>query len=190
MAVAHYQFEAIHPFTDGNGRTGRILNSLILIQEGLLSLPILSLSRYILSQRADYYRLLLNVTVEQDWESWILYILKGVEEIARWTIAKIATIRALFEHTQTYVRQQLPKIYSYELVSLIFELAHCRIANVVNAGIAKRQSASMYLKQLVEIGVLIEVTVGKEKLFIHPKLMRLLTNDNNEINRYEVINGG
>lgn len=189
MAVTHYQFEAIHPFTDGNGRTGRILNSLILIQEGLLTLPILYLSRYILSHRANYYRLLLNVTVTQDWESWILFILKGVEETALWTIDKIAQIRALFEHTQLYIRQRLPKIYSYELVSLIFELPYCRIVNLVNDGIVKRQSASLYLKQLVDIGVLVEVPTAKEKLFIHPKLMRLLTTDNNGFKPYEMFGG-
>lgn len=184
MAVAHYQFEAIHPFTDGNGRTGRIVNSLFLIQEGLLTLPILYLSRYIIRHKTDYYCLLLKVTREQDWESWILYILKGIEETATWTTAKIAAIRALSEHTTEYVRQELPKIYSYELVSLIFELPYCRIGNLVDAGIAKRQAASQYLKQLVEIGVLVEASSAKEKLFIHPKLMQLLTEDGNQFKPY------
>jgi Fic family protein len=184
MAVAHYQFEAIHPFTDGNGRTGRIVNSLFLIQEGLLTLPILYLSRYIIQNKTDYYRLLLQVTREQDWESWIIYILKGVEETATWTTAKIAAIKALSEHTVEYVRNKLPKIYSHELVSLIFELPYCRISSLGEAGIAKRQAASQYLKQLVEIGVLIEAPVSKEKLFIHPKLMQLLTKDSNEFKPY------
>lgn len=184
MAVAHYQFEAIHPFTDGNGRTGRIVNSLFLIQEGLLTLPILYLSRYIIQNKTDYYRLLLQVTSEQDWESWIIYILKGVEETATWTTAKIAAIKALSEHTVEYVRNKLPKVYSHELVSLIFELPYCRISSLGEAGIAKRQAASQYLKQLVEIGVLIEAPVSKEKLFIHPKLMQLLTKDSNEFKPY------
>jgi Fic family protein len=184
MAVAHYQFEAIHPFTDGNGRTGRIVNSLFLIQEGLLTLPILYLSRYIIQNKTDYYRLLLQVTREQDWESWIIYILKGVEETATWTTAIIAAIKALSEHTVEYVRNKLPKIYSHELVSLIFELPYCRISSLGEAGIAKRQAASQYLKQLVEIGVLIEAPVSKEKLFIHPKLMQLLTKDSNEFKPY------
>ncbi|NOT11015.1 MAG: Fic family protein [Methylococcaceae bacterium] len=185
MAVGHYQFEAIHPFTDGNGRTGRVVNSLFLIQEGLLTLPILYLSRYIIQHKADYYRLLLQVTREQDWESWIIYVLKGVEETATWTTAKIAAIKALSEHTADYIRHQLPKVYSYELVSLIFELPYCRISNLADAGIAKRQAASHYLKQLVEIGVLIEAPVTKEKVFIHPKLMQLLTRDGNDFKRYE-----
>lgn len=184
MAVGHYQFEAIHPFTDGNGRTGRILNSLFLIQENLLTLPILYLSRYIIQHKADYYRLLQGVTRDQDWEAWILYILKGVEETALWTGAKIAAMRALFEHTSAFVRVALPKIYSHELASLIFELPYCRISSLTEAGIAKRQTASQYLKQLVEIGVLVEVPVSKEKLFIHPKLMQLLTQDINAFQPY------
>ena len=184
MAVTHYQFEAIHPFTDGNGRTGRIVNSLFLIQEGLLTLPILYLSRYIIQHKADYYRLLLQVTREQDWEAWIIYVLKGVEETATWTTAKIAAIRTLSDHTMEYVRNKLPKVYSHELVSLIFELPYCRISSLAEAGIAKRQAASQYLKQLVEIGVLIEAPVTKEKLFIHPKLMQLLSKDSNEFKPY------
>ena len=184
MAVTHYQFDAIHPFTDGNGRTGRIVNSLFLIQEGLLTLPILYLSRYIIRNKADYYRLLLQVTREQDWEAWIIYVLKGVEETATWTTAKIAAIRALSEHTVEYVKNKLPKVYSHELVSLIFELPYCRISSLAEAGIAKRQAASQYLKQLVEIGVLIEAPVTKEKLFIHPKLMQLLSKDSNEFKPY------
>jgi Fic family protein len=185
MAVGHYQFEAIHPFTDGNGRTGRVLNSLFLIQEGLLTLPILYLSRYIIQNKADYYRLLLQVTREDDWESWLLYLIKGVEETASWTTAKIATIRALSDHTTDYVRASLPKVYSHELVSLLFQLPYCRISSLTEAGIAKRQTASQYLKQLVEIGVLAEIDAGKEKVFIHPKLMLLLTRDSNEFVPYE-----
>lgn len=184
MAIGHYQFEAIHPFTDGNGRTGRVFNSLFLIQEGLLTLPILYLSRYIIQHKTDYYRLLLQVTREQDWEAWIIYLLKGVEETAIWTTAKIAAIRALSDHTAEYVRNKLPKVYRHELVSLIFELPYCRISSLTEAGIAKRQTASQYLKQLVDIGVLVEAPVTKEKIFVHPKLMQLLTRDSNDFKRY------
>ena len=174
MAVGHYQFEAIHPFTDGNGRTGRVLNSLFLIYEGLLTLPILYLSRYIIENRVDYYRLLLEVTRDAVWEPWVLYVIEGVRQTADWTRAKIEAIRKLMEHTTDYVREQRSKVYSYELLSLIFELPYCRIQNVVDVGIAKRQAASRYLKELVEIGVLEERTVGREKLFIHPKYLNLL----------------
>ena len=184
MAIGHYQFEAIHPFTDGNGRTGRVLNTLFLIQEGLLNLPILYLSRYIIAHRADYYRLLLDVTRDNAWEPWLLYMLSAVEETARWTCVKIAAIRRLAEHTTQFVRAQLPKTYSRELVDVIFEQPYCRISNVVDKQIAQRQAASRYLKELVSIGVLQEVQVGKEKLFIHPKLMQLLTRDDNNFTPY------
>ncbi|MDP1644953.1 MAG: Fic family protein [Thiobacillus sp.] len=184
MAVGHYQFEAIHPFDDGNGRTGRVLNSLFLIQEGLLSLPILYLSHYIIQHKADYYRLLHQVTAEQTWEEWLLYLLRGVEDTARWTTAKIAAIRALADHTATQVREQLPNIYSRELVDTIFEQPYCRIDNLVEKGIAKRQTASVYLKKLVEIGVLVEQQAGREKLFIHPKLMQLLLHEQNTFEPY------
>jgi len=184
LAVGHYQFEAIHPFTDGNGRTGRILNILFLIQEDLLTLPILYLSRYIIANKQDYYRLLLDVTREQAWEPWVLFMLRVVEETSRWTTAKIAAIRGLSEHTRQHVRASLPKIYSRELVDVIFEQPYCRIANLVDKDIAQRQAASRYLKDLVELGVLREIKVGKEKLFLHPKLMHLLTRDGNEFAPY------
>lgn len=187
LAIGHYQFEAIHPFTDGNGRTGRVLNSLFLIQEGLLTLPILCLSRYIIENQAGYYRLLRNVTSDKEWEPWLLYIIKGVEETANWTTAKIDAINALSIHTTHYVRKRLPKIYSHELINLIFRLPYCRISNLISEGIAKRQTASSYLKKLTEIGVLAETETTKEKLFVHPKLIALLTTENNDFTPYEPL---
>jgi len=185
MAAAHFQFEAIHPFTDGNGRTGRVLNSLFLIEEQLLTLPILYLSRFIIANKHDYYRLLLDVTRRNAWEPWVLFMLEGVEDTAIWTTAKIGAIRQLAGHTIEYVRRRAPKIYSRELVDVIFEQPYCRIANLEAAGIAKRQTASKYLKALAAIGVLEEHASGREKLFIHPKLMRLLNRDDNEFVPYE-----
>lgn len=186
MAVAHYQFEAIHPFTDGNGRTGRVINILYLIQQDLLGLPILYLSRHIIAHKADYYRLLLDVTRHGAWEPWILFMLQAVEETARWTTAKIAAIRSLAEHTAHYIREKQAKIYSRELVDVIFEQPYCRISNLVDKKIAQRQAASGYLKELVSIGVLRELQVGREKLFTHPKLMQLLTRDNNQFEAYSM----
>ncbi len=187
LAIAHYQFEAIHPFTDGNGRTGRIINSLFLIQQDLLTLPILYLSRYVIDNRADYYRFLQGVTAHGNWEAWVLYVIKGVEVTARWTTAKISAINELERHTSDYVRSRLPKIYSHELINMIFSLPYCRINDVVEAGIAKRQTASSYLKQLVDAGVLAEVVSGKEKLFLHPKLYDVLTTDNNDFEAYDYV---
>ena len=177
MAVGHYQFEAIHPFTDGNGRTGRVLNSLYLVQTELLTLPILYLSRQIIARKSEYYRLLLAVTCDQAWEPWLLHMIEAVEETARWTTAKIAAIRRLAEHTRNYVRTARPKIYSQELIDVIFAQPYCRISDLGEAGIAKRQTASSYLKELVTLGVLQERKVGREKLFVHPRLMTLLTTD-------------
>lgn len=185
MAVMHYQFEAIHPFADGNGRTGRILNILYLVQEGLLTLPILYLSRYIIANKSQYYSGLLAVTREQAWEPWLLYMLEAIESTAQWTTQKIISIRDLSDHTADYVREQLPKIYSRELINTIFEQPYCRISNLVEANIAKRQTASEYLKKLVGIGVLVEQPVGRERLFIHPKLIQLITRDSNQIQPYE-----
>lgn len=175
MAVAHYQFEAIHPFTDGNGRTGRILNLLFLVEQELLELPILYLSRAIIHRKADYYRLLLAVTRRDAWEDWVLYMLEAVEETARWTTHRIHAIRQLMCETARFVRAEAYGAYSHELVDLIFVQPYCRIQNVVEAGIAKRQTAAVYLKKLCKVDVLEELKVGREKLFINSRLMRLLT---------------
>lgn len=187
MAITHYQFEAIHPFSDGNGRTGRILNSLLLIEKGLLGLPILYLSRYIIKHKADYYRLLLAVTSQAAWEDWILYMLEGVEDTAKWTIAKIEAIKKLAAHTKDYIQATLPSIYSHELVALLFEQPYTRILSLEKEGIAKRQTASRYLQALTGIGILNEIHIGRDKLFIHPKLMDLLSGDNNQFTAYRHI---
>ncbi len=179
MAIQHYQFEAIHPFSDGNGRTGRILNILFLVEHGLLDSPILYLSRYIIANKAAYYRLLLHVTAEQAWVPWILFILEGVEQTCNWTTEKIKSIRELMEHTAHFVQTKLPKIYSWELCELLFRQPYCRINNLVDAGIAKRQTASVYLKSLCDVGILQEIKSGRENLFVHPKYIELLTGDEN-----------
>ena len=184
MAVGHYQFEAIHPFIDGNGRTGRVLNILYLIQQDLLNLPILYLSRHVIAHKADYYRLLLSVTRDEAWEPWLVFMLQAVAVTSKWTTGKIAAIRALAEHTTEHVRTRLPKIYTRELVDVIFEQPYCRIGNLVDKGIGQRQAASRHLQELVKLGVLREMPLGKEKLFIHPKLMQLLSRDSNQFLPY------
>lgn len=174
MALMHYQFEAIHPFTDGNGRTGRILNILYLVQEGLLEIPVLFLSRFIIRNKSDYYKKLLNVTKEQKWEEWIHYMLDAVIETADWTKRKIESIDSLITTTKDLVKNKLPKIYSRELVDLIFVQPYCRIQNVIELGLVKRQTASTYLKELANIGILREFKTGKEKIYIHPAFIELL----------------
>lgn len=186
MAAGHYQFEAIHPFVDGNGRTGRVLNLLYLVEQGLLDMPVLYLSRHILRRKADYYRLLLAVTTESAWEPWLLFMLEGIADTARWTTAKIRAVRRLMENTAEHVKRTAPQIYSRELVDMIFVQPYCRIGNLVEAGIAQRQTASVYLKALAapEVGVLQEYKAGREKLFLHPKLMNLLTAEHHEFLTY------
>lgn len=184
MAIMHYQFEAIHPFTDGNGRTGRILNVLYLIEKKLLDLPILYLSRYIIQTKSDYYRLLQEVTSKENWEEWLTYILQGVAETSLWTTAKIRAIRDLKQKAAEFVKTEEPQIYSHELVEKIFEQPYCRISDLVDAGLAQRQTASTYLRKLVAAGVLVELKVGREKIFVHPALRRLLTSDVNTLDAY------
>lgn len=176
MAVAHYQFEAIHPFVDGNGRTGRILNILSLLQAGLLDIPVLYLSRFIIQHKQEYYRRLREVTESQDWEAWLLYMLAAVEETARWTTGRIMAIRDLFEKTIEVCRRELPAhVYSKELVELIFVQPYVKIAFVVDAGIAKRQTASVYLQELENLGILQGERHGRQIIYRHQALVEILS---------------
>lgn len=185
MAVAHYQFEAIHPYTDGNGRTGRILNSLFLVERGLIGTPVLYLSRYIIRNKREYYGHLLGVTRDASWEPWLLYVLDAVAETSRWTLAKVDAIRNLIETTREFVRTELPKLYSSELVDRLFVGPYCRIGHLVDAGLAHRATASRYLKRLAEAGVLEEQKHGREKLFVIVRLRRMLTTEGNHFAPFE-----
>lgn len=174
MAAAHYQFEAIHPFVDGNGRTGRILNILYLINTNLLEIPVLYLSRYIIRNKQQYYSFLRGVTENGEWEKWVLYMLKGVEETANWTRERIQKIRWLQDATIERCRKELPKIYSKELVEIIFRQPYARIQFLVEAGIAKRQTASVYLQELEKAGFLAGEKHGREIIYKHPALLQIL----------------
>jgi Fic family protein len=180
MAVAHYQFEAIHPFPDGNGRTGRILNILFLIEKELLDLPILYLSRSINDRRRDYYRLLLDVTTQQAWEPWVLYMLQAVDEMAMWTRSKIWAIKHLMAETVRHVQVAAPKIYKRELVELLFVQPYVRIGDLVEAGLGTRKTAAGHLNQLIAAGVLREEKEGRDKLFINVRFFDLLMGDSND----------
>ena len=174
LAVIHYQFEAIHPFTDGNGRTGRILNILYLIEVGLLDLPILYLSRYIIDNKNKYYAGLRKVTEKGEWEGWILYILAAVEHTARATRERILAIRDLLLKDVEKVKNQLPKIYSKDLLEVLYRQPYCKINILEEAGIAKRQTASVYLKELARIGILEPFKYGREIYYINNKFLDLL----------------
>lgn len=174
MAVAHYQFEAIHPFFDGNGRTGRILNVLYLVTQGLLELPILFLSKYIIENKPKYYNCLKDVTEKDAWEKWIIYVLTAVEEMAIYTQRKVDDIYESIQNTKRKVRKQLSKIYTRELIDVLYTLPYCKIASVEKAGIVKRQTAGEYLKKLSEIGVLEPFKVGKEVLYLNSEFYDIL----------------
>jgi Fic family protein len=175
MAVMHYQFEAIHPFSDGNGRTGRIINILYLVETGLLNLPILYLSRYIIQNKNNYYEGLRRVTEEGAWEEWILYILQAVEQTALQTSEKISAIRNLMETTALKIKMELPKVYRKELVELLFRQPYCKIKFLELEGIAARQTAASYLKQLEQIGVLHSMKRGTELYYLNVPFFELLT---------------
>jgi Fic family protein len=174
LAVLHYQFESIHPFYDGNGRTGRILNILYLILNGLLDIPILYLSSYIIKNKAEYYRLLNAVNKKNEWENWIIYILKAVEETSKQTIAQIKNIRELLDATIEEVKELAPKIYSKELVENIFEQPYSKIEFLTKKLGIERKAASRYLRKLKEIGILESKKVGKEMIYINTELIKLL----------------
>jgi len=185
MALGHYQFEAIHPFLDGNGRTGRVLNLLYLVDVGLLSQPVLCLSRYIIEHKADYYRLLMSVTRTGNWEAWVLFMLEAVRDTANWTIAKIDAMAALQRATAEHVKTALPQVYRHELIEILFTQPYCRIRNLVESGIAGRQPAARSLDRLVAIGVLENRGGGREKLFVNVRLMALLSEPGNDFPPFE-----
>lgn len=175
MAIAHYQFEAIHPFPDGNGRTGRVLNTLYLVERGLLGLPTLYLSRYIISNKAAYYEGLRRVTEEGAWEDWIVYILDGIERTANDTKERILGIRASLLEALDYARAQMGRRYRKELIELIFQQPFTRIAFLEQAGIARRDAASVHLRELERIGLLRSHKYGRDVLYFNETLFKLLS---------------
>ncbi len=175
LALIHYQFEAIHPFFDGNGRTGRIINILYLVMRGLLDLPVLYLSKYIIEHKAEYYRRLREITEKNAWEQWVLFMLNTVESTAALTAKRIVNIRALLQETLNFARNNLsPRVYSKELIELIFQQPYTKGKFLVDAGIAKRKTAADYLIELEKAGVLKRQKVGKENLYLNKKLYSLL----------------
>jgi Fic family protein len=175
MAVIHYQFEAIHPFSDGNGRTGRILNVLYLINKDLLGLPVLYLSRYIIQNKPDYYRLLREVTENQNWEGWIKFVLKGVGETAEMTLSKINAILKLKQDAQPIIKEALKASFSKELVDLLYSYPYIKTSILDENSIAKRQTAAEYLKKIEKTGLLHSVKLGKEVYYINQGLMSVLS---------------
>ena len=175
LAVLHYQFEAIHPFRDGNGRTGRILLILYLLQERLLEQPILFLSRYIIEHKKLYYEQLRGVTERGAWEAWILYVLRAVESTAETTVLRIEAIGDLLARMVEEGRLKLPKrTFSKELIEQLFVRPYCKIRHLEEAGLGNRVSSSRYLHDLAEAGLVTKTKAGKEILFVNGRLVKLL----------------
>jgi Fic family protein len=174
LAVSHYQFEAIHPFRDGNGRAGRILNILLMIQKDLLEVPILYLSAYIIETKDDYYTFLNRVTALKGWKEWLLYIFKCVEQTSLFTIKKINEIDSLFERTYSLVSRRLPHIRK-EVTEKIFEQPYISPRSLISGEIKSLNTAKKYLTQLTSLGILAPKKVGKEIIFINVDLFNLLS---------------
>ena len=176
LGLIHYQFEAIHPFPDGNGRTGRILIILFLIYEGLIDLPILYMSKYIIENKNEYYKLIRGVTEDKAWEPWILYMLDAVEYTSEYTSKKISEISDLMVETEELLRSKASsRIPVKELTELVFAQVYTKAKFVVEAGIAERQTAAEYLKELQKIGVLTVERIGRENIYKNIKLYHLLS---------------
>ncbi|WP_146341230.1 Fic family protein [Nesterenkonia sp. NBAIMH1] len=180
MAIAHYQFEAIHPFDDGNGRTGRVLNVLMLVAAGLLDFPVLYLSRFIIKNKNEYYRRLLGVTAEGAWTEWVGYMLEAVRETADSTLRKIEAIRELQNEMKHEIGDALASGGHVGLLDVLFEQPYCRIVNVMDACHVSRPTATRWLTALLDKGVLQDFRAGRERIFINTRFMELLVEDGQE----------
>ncbi len=177
MAIIHHQFESIHPFYDGNGRTGRIINILYLIQKKLLDLPVLYLSRYIIRNKNDYYRLLQKVRDTDEWEEWILYILDGVEKTANESIVLIKNIKNLMQHYKQTIRTQLPKLYTQDLLNNLFKYPYTKIEYFEKDFGISRSTAIRYLTALVKHKLLVKRKIGRDNFYINTPLFELLASN-------------
>ncbi len=175
MALIHYQFEAIHPFNDGNGRTGRIVNALYLVQQELLQQPVLYLSSYIVKYKTEYYQLLRGVTEKENWHDWVMYLLTAVIETAQLTTKKIRALLSLKEDFENQMKQALGSSFSYELLQLLFTIPYLKIELLEKRNIAHRQTASVWLKKLTEAKILKPQKMGRSTYYINYRLMELLS---------------
>ena len=174
LAISHYQFEAIHPFRDGNGRTGRILCILLLVQKGLIELPILYLSAFIINKKDDYYHLLNQVTSQRTWKNWILYILQAVEETSKYTIQKIEQIDRLYQTTTEFINTELPHIRK-ETIEKIFEQPYISPKSLIDQNVKSVNTAKKYLKEMEQLGITSPKKVGKEIIYINVDLLNILS---------------
>lgn len=176
MALLHYQFEAIHPFVDGNGRTGRILLLLYLKLSGLLEVPAIYLSEYIIQNKNDYYTKLRGVTENENWEDYILYMLDMIEQTASKGLKRLYLITQAIEEMSTNIKTKLPKMYSKDLVEILFRLPYTKRQNLIDDNLGNAKTVGNYLIALEQNGILESVKVGKEKLYLNQKLLKILEN--------------
>jgi Fic family protein len=172
MAIIHHQFETIHPFYDGNGRTGRILNILYMVSKGLLDIPVLYLSQYIIKNKSDYYRLLQEVREKKNWEEWIVFLLKGVEETSQQTIVLVEKIRDLMQEYKWFIRDNF-KFYSHDLLNNLFFYPYTKIEYLEKDLNISRQTASKYLDELTMVGILQKEKLGKVNFYINTRLVEI-----------------
>lgn len=175
MAIIHHQFESIHPFYDGNGRTGRIINILYLIKEDLLNLPILYISRYIIKKRQRYYELLQHVRDTNEWEEWVLYMLDAVESTSKETVVAIKQIKILMQYYKKRIRTEEPRMYSQDLINNIFRHPYTKIDQVMEDLQVSRATATKYLDVLVTMDLLKKIKVGRSNYYINTSLLGLLS---------------
>lgn len=173
MAIIHFQFESIHPFYDGNGRTGRIINMLYLVQKGLLDIPVLYLSRYIVRNKPRYYELLQRVRTHQDWGSWIIYMLEGVKQTSKGTIEDIIQIRDGMQETKHQIRRQF-SFYSQDLINHIFRHPYTKINHLKKDLRVSRPTATKYLDELASAGLLTKHKQGRDNYYINTLLLEIL----------------
>ena len=176
MAILHYQFEAIHPFTDGNGRTGRILLLLYLKLSGLLDTPAIYLSEYIIKNKTEYYRCLRDVTEKNDWEDYILFMLDMIEVTANKGLKRLNKITVVMEDTAIEIKNKLPKVYSKDLIEILFRLPYTKRQHFIDENIGNLKTVGNYLIALEENGFLKSEKVGKEKLYLNQRLLKILEN--------------
>ena len=181
MAIIHHQFESIHPFYDGNGRTGRIINILYLVQKELLHLPILYLSRYIIRHKNEYYRLLQEVREKSNWEEWIIFMLESIEQTAKESVILVSELKRLMQEYKQHIRNKFPKMYSQDLINNLFKYPYTKIEFIQHDLQVSRNTAIRYLEALIKEGLLIKHKFGKENFYLNEKLFSLLKgNGNNE----------
>lgn len=175
MPIIHYQFESIHPFYDGNGRTGRLLNILYLVQQGLLDLPVLYLSSYIIKNKTDYYRLLQEVRTKNSWEEWIIWVLKGVEITAKETIVVVNKIKQLMDAYKREIRSKF-SFYSHDLINILFKHPYTKNSFLERELNVHRNTASSYLNTLAETGLLTKIRIGRQNYYLNEPLLNILKN--------------